>query len=61
MYHSAPRGVYTDRSALVPTGGLFDMGFRIATLIPEPGTLLLLAVGGVTLLSRRFNPAARRG
>ena len=36
------------------------LGFRVAS-IPEPNTLLLLALGGLTLLFRRINPAARWG
>ncbi len=48
------------RNNAEPRGDANIIGFRIAT-IPEPSTLLLLAVGGLALLSRRFNPAARPG
>jgi hypothetical protein len=42
-----------------PDGGGPGTGFRVATVIPEPSALLLLTVGGLPLLLRRFTSAIR--
>ncbi|GAF94378.1 unnamed protein product, partial [marine sediment metagenome] len=45
--HAAPRGSYGP-----PTAGSFLIGFRVSE-VPEPGTLSLLAMGGLAMLRRR--------
>jgi hypothetical protein len=37
----------------------FHIGFRVATVIPEPSTLLLVALAGMGLLRRRRGASLR--
>jgi len=43
----------SNRSNVNTTGGLNDLGFRVASNIPEPSTLLLLCFGSLAVLWRR--------
>jgi len=51
---------YFAKLRLVLNRGQRRHGFRVASVIPEPSTLVLLVVGGLPLLGRRFNSAARK-
>jgi len=41
----------------VPTNGVGNVGFRVASLVPEPGTGLLVMTGALGLALRRKRPA----
>lgn len=43
----------SSRLSVQPTNENFDLGFRVAALVPEPSALRVLALGGLTLLCCR--------
>jgi formylglycine-generating enzyme required for sulfatase activity len=46
------------RLSVQPTNQNFDLGFRVAALVPEPNSMPMLALGGLTLFCGRSRRAA---
>jgi formylglycine-generating enzyme required for sulfatase activity len=46
------------RGSAIASSNFGNMGFRVASPIPEPGSLVLLGLGGLTLLARRRRSTA---